>query len=226
MILETLDVAAQQRCHADALDESIEVHLDTGLVAIAGGQDDPGAIGIDLQHGAHRAVELGVHQHDVFAVRDPVEDDAGGEVDGTGDLDQGIDRAGRAQQRGVVGDGRTSGVDRPFQGGDTVDGRDLLDAGFGKGAAPGVRMTVGDGDQAHPGDGVDDLVGDRPAHRAGADHANPQRLSRPLAFLQRAIHDDHAGAPTGTGPNSGQAASFSEMALTGSGRVMRSLGSL
>src|SRR3712207_8832109 len=41
---------------------SIEVHLHPGLIAVAGGEDHPGPVGVHLQDGADRAVELGVHQ--------------------------------------------------------------------------------------------------------------------------------------------------------------------
>ena len=159
-------------------------------------------------------------------MRDPVEDHAGREVDAAGDLDQGVDRAGSTQERGIIGDRRPPGGDRTLQPAHGIDRRHVADAGLGIGANRRLRMAVRDRHQPHPGHRVDDLIGDRPPHRAGADHSDPDRPAAPLAFLQRAIDDDHASAPTGSGCSSGQAASFSEIMLTGRGSVMRSRGSL
>ena len=157
---------------------------------------------------------------------DPIEDDARREVDAAGDFDQGVDRAGPAQQRRIIGNRRPPGGDRALQPRHTVDGRHLADAGLGIRPHRRLRMAVRDRDQAHARNRVDDLIGDRPAHRPGPDHPDADRPAAPLAFLQRAIDDDHGRAPTGTGSSSGQAASFSEIVPTGSGRRIPSLGSL
>ena len=65
-ILQTLDVAEDQRVETDAGDESMQVEFDPGLVAVDPGEHQP-AESARLEQRAHRAVELGIHRHDVLA---------------------------------------------------------------------------------------------------------------------------------------------------------------
>src|SRR5207248_7416105 len=61
---------------------------------------------------------------------------------------------------------RPPGGDRALQPRHTVDGRHLADAGLGIRPHCRLRMAVRDRNQAHARNRVDDLIGDRPAHRS------------------------------------------------------------
>ena len=80
-------------------------------------------------------------------------------------------------------------------------------------------------DHAHPRDAVHDLVRQALPHEAGADDADADRAPLGLALLERGVDDDHAATSmrrrtSGSTSSSGaQAASFSEMAATGSGQL-------
>ena len=51
-------------------------------------------VGIGLQNGPDRGVELGIHQHDVLAVLECLEHDVGAELDRAGDIDEHVDDVG------------------------------------------------------------------------------------------------------------------------------------
>ena len=52
---------------------------------------------VDLQDRADRGVDLGVHQHDVLAVLERLEDDVRAELDRAGDVDEHVDLLGAAR---------------------------------------------------------------------------------------------------------------------------------
>ena len=73
-ILQPLDVSEHARLEPEALHPAVEVHLHARLVAVAGRQDDAVLLARNLQDRPDRCVDLGVHQHDVLAVRERLQD--------------------------------------------------------------------------------------------------------------------------------------------------------
>ncbi len=71
--------------------------------------------GIPLKDRADRAVDLGVHQHHVFAVTEGFENDVGTELNRAGDVDDDVDLVRVADEEWILGDSRTPGTDRLVQ---------------------------------------------------------------------------------------------------------------
>ena len=84
-------------------DPAEEIHLDAGLVAVAGGKNDSILLGVDLKDRSDRRIDLGVHQHDVLAVLERLEHDVGAELDRAGHIDQHIDMLRARQQQRILG---------------------------------------------------------------------------------------------------------------------------
>ena len=66
----------------EVLDEAVQVDLDAGLVAVAGGQDDAVRAGMNLENRPERRVELRVHEHDVLAMAEGFQDGVRTELNG------------------------------------------------------------------------------------------------------------------------------------------------
>ena len=175
-VLEALDVAAEHRPDAEALDEAPEVALDAGLVAVDVGEDHAGLVGLVLEERTEGAVELGVHQRDVLAVLDGGDDRGDRLLDGAGDLEDDVDvRAGRDQHR-VLGDRRAAGLDGAGERGRAVADDGVVLAGVGVGLHGLRHGAVGDGDDAdRVAVGEADLEEHARGHEARADHADADR---------------------------------------------------
>ena len=90
-ILQTLDVADDAGDQAKPFDPAVEIHLDAGLVAVAGRKNDAVFLCIYLQDRTDRRVDFGIHQHDVLAVLESLENDMRAELDRTGHVDDHVD---------------------------------------------------------------------------------------------------------------------------------------
>ena len=193
-ILQPFDVAHDARDEPEALDPAIQIHLHAGLVAFARRQDDAVLFGVDLQNRADRRVDLGVHQHDVLAVLESLEDDARPEFDRAGHVHQHVDLLGARQQEGVFGDDRLAGADGilhlALRGG--RDG--VLAAGVGEHVEARCAAPVVDRHHAHPGDAVHDLIGEPLPHEAGADNGDSDRPALRFPGLQCGVDDDHVAS--------------------------------
>src|SRR5690606_12891633 len=55
------------------------------------------------------------------------------------------------------------------------------------------KRAVGDGNQAHSRNTVDDGVGHAARHESSADHAHPNRVAFGCATFESGIDDDHLG---------------------------------
>ncbi len=86
-ILKSLHIPQEARREAKAFDPAIKVHLHARLIALTAGEDHALLVGIGLEDGADRGIELGVHQHDVLPVLEGLENDAGAVFDRAGDID-------------------------------------------------------------------------------------------------------------------------------------------
>ena len=111
-VLQALDVADHARLEAEALHPAVEVELDARLVAVAGRHDHAVPVGVDVEDRADRRLELGVHQHDVLAVRERLERDLRAELDRAGHLADHVDVLAPAEEERIVGHGRAAGARR------------------------------------------------------------------------------------------------------------------
>ena len=71
-ILQSLDVAADERLHPNTLNVAPEVDLNTRLIAIAARQNHAGFVRIDLQNRSDSRIQLGIHHHNRLAVRESI----------------------------------------------------------------------------------------------------------------------------------------------------------
>ena len=156
-------------------DPAHEVHLQAGLVAVAGRQRHAGPLGVGLQDRADRRVDLGVHHHDVLAVGERLDEHVGAELDRAGHVDDDVDLRRPADQHRVLGDRRPAGGERRRRGRSGCrPGRRPRGPSSGRRLGP-LGLAVVDRRHPHAGDAVGDLVGEALAHEAGADHADPDR---------------------------------------------------
>ncbi len=94
-VLEALDVADHARGRGPRpFDPAVQVHLQPGSSPSQADRITPCSLGVDLQDRPDRGVDLGVHQHDVLAVGERLEDDVGAELDRPGDVDDDVDLLG------------------------------------------------------------------------------------------------------------------------------------
>ena len=139
-------------------------------------------VGVDVEDRSDRRLELGVHQHDVLAVRKRLEGDVRPELDRAGDLADHVDVLAAAEQERIVGHDRAAGrrgvVERVLG----VD-RDRFDARVPERFGRPFRPTIGDPDHSHPRDAVDDLVRQALPHEAGADDPDANRAVLRFALL-------------------------------------------
>ena len=222
LVLQSLDVAADQRRDAETLDEAPQVELHAGLIAIAAGENHAGFLGVLLQNRADRSVELGVHRHHVLLVLDRAHGDDRAELYRPGGIDQTVDVVGVEHQVRVLRDDRLSGADRVLKlslaGRHQRLGRTVLDV-----RAPGAReRAVADCDQLHAGNRVEDVVRETAAHEARADHADANGPSLGFTLPERYINDQHRRF---SGLYGAHFWSFSEMTSIGTGHLMPSAGS-
>ena len=159
VVLETLDVPAEQGRESDPLHETVEVHLGARLVAVATGDDHPGTIRMPLEDRPQRAIELGIDQDHVLAMLDRVQSHLCPELHGSGRLNQGVDAIGPTQDCRIVGDRELPAGDRVLQLGAGGDPPHRLDAGAGIRGLGCLDVTVRYGHQLHPFDRADDLLG-------------------------------------------------------------------
>ena len=75
-----------------------------GLIPVDATEDDARLVCQDLQQWADRAVELGVHRHDVLAVRQGVQRDGRPELHGARDVADHVDRLRGAECSSVLRD--------------------------------------------------------------------------------------------------------------------------
>ncbi len=229
-ILQALDVADHPRLEPEPLDPPIEVQLHTRLVAVARREDDAVPVGVDVEDRADRGLELGVHEHDVLAVRERLERDLGSELDRAGHLADDVDVLAAAEQEGIVrhdrAAGRRSVVERVLR----VDGN-RLQTRVAERVGGAFGSPVRDADHTHAGHAVHDLVRESLTHEAGADDADADRASFSFARPQGRVDDDHdeismrlrtSGSTTS---RPGHWESFSDMTETGSGQVSPRRGS-
>ncbi len=87
----------RDRAQADRLHVAEQGHRDAGLVAVGVRQHDAGLVGLGLQDRADQRVELRIDQHHRLALRERVERDARGEIDGPGHFDDQVDRVAARQ---------------------------------------------------------------------------------------------------------------------------------
>ena len=224
MVLETLDVPAEQGRESDPLHETVEVHLGARLVAVATGDDHPGTIRMPLEDRPQRAIELGIDQDHVLAMLDRVQSHLCSELHGSGRLNQGVDAIGPTQDCRIVGDRELPAGDRVLQLGAGGDPPHRLDAGAGIRGLGCLDVTVRYGHQLHPLDRADDLLGQGVTQSAGPDHADPDRIPGRFPSRKRPVNDDHRGAPTAD-RSGGQARSFKETSTVGSGHRFPRIGS-
>jgi hypothetical protein len=90
LVLQALDVAADQRGEADALHEPDQVQLDARLVAVAAAQHHSGRVGLAFRT-CRRCRPLGVQQHHVLAAGDRGGHHVRAELDVPGGLDDRVD---------------------------------------------------------------------------------------------------------------------------------------
>ena len=181
-------------------DEAHQVHLHAGLVAVAPGEHDAGGLGPQAEDRADGAVDLGVHQDHVLAVLDARTAPGGSRT---------RRRRSRRRRRRPAPAGTTAAKSSVTTGtpaasaasasATVLDPPSTGDAGLAVGALGLGDRAVDDGDHAHAGRRVDDLVDQTAAHEAGADQGHPDRAALGLAALQRGVDDDHELAPTVSG---------------------------
>ena len=152
-------------------------------------------VGVALEDRADRGVDLGVHQDDVLAVPERLEQHVRRELDVAGDLADDVDLLAPAEQERILRDRGPAVADRVLERALRVD-RDALDARLGVGRRGALQRAVRDRDHAHAGHAVDDLVRQALAHEAGADHPDAHGPPLGLAGAKRPVDDDHAAAPS------------------------------
>jgi hypothetical protein len=74
-----------------------------GLVAFAARENHAVPVGIGLQNGTDRAIELSIHQDDIFAVPEGLKHDVGAKLDRPGDVDEHIDMLRACEQHRILG---------------------------------------------------------------------------------------------------------------------------
>ena len=151
-------------------------------------------VGVHVEDRADRRVELGVHQHDVLAVREGLErrpvrrarpTPVTSQITSTCSLAAEEERVVGARPRRLPVIASSSSrlrVDR-----DGLEARVAEDA---RRARSGLRFEIAD--DAHARDAVDDLVREPLAHEAGADDADADRPALGLAGLECGVDDDHS----------------------------------
>ena len=199
LVLQTLDVARDQRTEADAANEADQVHLDARLITVAASEDHAGRLGAEAEQRSDGSVDLGVHQHQVLAVLDRGQRQVAAVLDRSGGIHDRIDRAGRHDRREVVADDRDTGSDRRLGLGHCAHPPGTGHAGLGVGPLRLGHRTVHDRRHRHAGGGVHDLVHQPAAHESRTDQGHPNRASLLLAALQRCVDQDHERAPAVSG---------------------------
>ena len=195
---------------------------------------------VGVENRPEGSVELRVHRDEVLAVLERLERNLCSELDRSGDVHDRVDLLRSAEEERVLGD---DGASRPHRVFEVVEVR-RFDGVVVAGVAEHVERLLGtsavDRDDLHSRDAVSDLVREALSHEAGAQHPDPDGPAFLLAGAQRPVDDDHQTAPAGsrsastailrrtsdsTSASSGQAASFSEISLTGRGHVSPRAGS-
>ena len=190
--------------------------------------------GVGVEDRPDGAVELRVHGDEVLAVLESLECDPGPELDRTGDVHDRVDLLRLAEEKRVLGDDRPSGPHRILEVAEARRYYCLVVARVAEDAERLVGATAVDRDDVHSRDAVSDLVREALGHESGAEHPDSDRTAFLLTRAQRLVDDDHRTVPAGsrsasmailrrtsgsTSASSGQAASFSEISLTGRGQV-------
>ena len=189
---------------------------------------------VDLEDRADRGVDLGVHQDDVLAVRERLEDDLGAELHRAGDVDEHVDLRRAGEQHRVLGHHRAALANRRVSSSVCVpDGAPAR----GRRSGRRSRRARAGGCRSRPSASPARccsiwLVSPWPMKPAPT---MPTRIGLPccLARPQRGVDDDHDDAlhPAGCQPRRSTSssglpgASFSEMTATGSGHSSPSRGS-
>ena len=140
-----------------------------------------------------------------------------------GHVDNGFDAVGATEQQRVFADGvfvLTNGVLEPLH---RVHPHDLIRARVFVSTLGLGKRAVGDGDEFHARNRVENLVGEASRHKARADHCDAERLTGFGSFLEGGIDDNHETASGFS--NRPQAASLAEMTVTSIGHSMSNAGS-
>ena len=158
-ILQAFDVADDARDQTEPLDPTIKIHLDARLVAVACRKDDAVLLCVDLQNWTDRCIDFGVHQDDVFAVLERLQNDVGAKLDRAGRIHQHVDEFGARHQERIFGGHRfvraNCVVEPLLRFGDD----DILVAAVMKDVDRSLDVAVGDRDDPHSGNAVRNLVG-------------------------------------------------------------------
>ena len=97
--------------------------------------------------------------------------------DGARDLDDGVYAFGAAQQQGVFGHRRGSGLNGVLEVGDAIDHADTVHPRLAVGALRARKGAVGDGDHAHADGGRADLQDHAAPHETRTNDRHPNGLA-------------------------------------------------
>ena len=132
--MQSLDVAAEYRPHADGGDEAVKVHDHAGLITVGIGDHHAGTIRVMLEDRSDGAVQFCIHEDHVLAVFNGFQGHPGAEFHRAGHLDHRVHTLGSAKRQGIRGNGMGALADGLFQGLRIVRLNHLLHTGFPKGA--------------------------------------------------------------------------------------------
>ena len=190
-VLQPLDVAYNSRGQPKSLDPAIEVHLQARLVSVTRRQDHSAFGGIDLENRADGGVEFSVHQHHVFLMLESLDHDVRAELDRTGYIDQHVDLLRTRKQESVFRDDRLAGPYGILQLDLRVGDDNVLETRIFEDMKRLFEFAAVNGDHAHAGNAVHNLIGQPLCHETGAEQRHANRFALLLAGFQYIINDDH-----------------------------------
>ena len=139
-------------------DPAVEIHLDAGLVTIAGRKNNAVFLCVYLQDRPDRCVDLGIHQHDILAMLEGLQNRMRAELDGTSDVDHDVDQFRARQQERVFGRYRFIGADRIVELPLIFSNGNVLIAGILKDVDRSADLPVVYSDHAHSRRAMHNLV--------------------------------------------------------------------
>ena len=147
--------------------------------------------GVNLKDRADGGVNLGVHEHDILAVRERLEKHLGAEFHGTRRIDDHIDVLRASQEERVLRDNGLARSNRVLE----LPLRSGYDSVCNSRIAVGLTCALGppieNCGHAHARNAVDDGVGQPLSHESGPEQPDPYRLARGGSRLQRSVNKNH-----------------------------------
>lgn len=149
-------------------DPAIEFDLRAKLIALAAYMNHTVAVGIGLQNGPDRAIELGIHQDHVLSMFERFEHDMSAKFHRAGDIDEHVDIVRPREQHRIPGRDRPQATGRAIELALRVGNDDVVASGILEYVHRPLPLAIGYRNHVHAWHPVEDLVGQTLVHEAGA----------------------------------------------------------